>query len=420
MTDVPSRLSAREAAIRIVAAVRRQPPLRVPLDDTLGMVLADDLRSPVNVPPHTSSSMDGYAARAADVRGASADRPAVLRLAERIPAGSVPTRPLGPGECARVFTGSPVPAGADTVVRQEDTAADGDEIKVLHDRDAGANLRQPGEDIRHDTVALAAGLQLRAAHLGVLASLGIGAPMVVRRPRVAILCSGDEVADVDRPDEILGGRKVGNASAHALGAMIREAGGVPVDLGIAADSVASIREHLAGMADADLVVTAGGVSVGDHDHVRAAVTASGGAVDFWRVRIRPGGPVAAGSVGGVPWVGLPGNPVSAMVTCELFVRPAIRKMAGHTEPFRRSRSVRAAAAISLRPALQHFLRAVVSGDGEGREARLTGPQGSGILTSMAAANALLIVPEGQHETPAGARLQALMLDEPQHQEEPEY
>ncbi|HEV2291507.1 MAG TPA: molybdopterin molybdotransferase MoeA, partial [Gemmatimonadales bacterium] len=288
MTDVPSRLSARDAAMRIVAAVRRQPPLRVPLDDTLGMVLADDVRCPVDVPPHTSSSMDGYAARAADVQGASADRPAVLRLVERIPAGSVPTRPLGPGACARVFTGSPVPTGADTVVRQEDTAADGDEIRVFNDRDAGANLRQPGEDIRRDAVALTAGLQLRAAHLGVLASLGIGAPMVVRRPRVAILCSGDEVADVDRPDEILAGRKVGNASAHALGAMIREAGGVPVDLGIAADTIASIREHLARAADADLIVTAGGVSVGDHDHVRAAITASGGAVDFWRVRIRPG------------------------------------------------------------------------------------------------------------------------------------
>ncbi|HEU5358757.1 MAG TPA: gephyrin-like molybdotransferase Glp [Gemmatimonadales bacterium] len=418
MTDVPSHLSAREAAMRVVAGVRCQPPLRVPLDDALGMVLADDVRSPVDVPPRTSSSMDGYAARAADVRGATAERPAVLRLVERIPAGSVPTRALGPGECARVFTGSPVPAGTDTVVRQEDAAADGEHVRIVTDRDAGANLRQPGEDIRRDAVALTAGLPLRAAHLGVLASLGIGAPMVVRRPRVAILCCGDEVADVDRPDEIQDGRRIGNASGHALRALIRQAGGEPVDLGIASDTLGSIRDHLARAADADLVVTAGGISVGDHDQVRAAVQASGGAVDFWRVRIRPGGPVAAGSVAGIPWVGLPGNPVSAMVTCELFVRPAIRKMAGHAEPFRRCRPVRTAAAISLRPTLQHFLRAVVSGDGEGREARLTGPQGSGILSSMAAANALLIVPEGQHETPAGAGLSALLLDEAEHQGEP--
>lgn len=413
-------LSARDAAVRILGAVRRQPPLRVPLDDALGMVLADDVVSPIDVPAHRNSSMDGYAVRSADIRGAAPARPSVLRLVDRLPAGTAPARGLGPGECARVFTGSRVPEGADSVVRQEDTAADADTVRILSDRDAGVNLRQPGEDLRRGAVAIAAGTRLSAAHVGLLAALAEAAPMVVRRPRVAILCGGDEVVDVDRPEEILSGRRIGNASTHALVALVREAGGEPVDLGIASDSVEAIRAHLARAVDADLVITAGGISVGDHDHVRAAVTAAGGTIDFWRARIRPGGPIGAGTVAGLPWVGLPGNPVSAMVTFELFVRPAIRKMAGHTMPFRRSRTARTVAPISLTPALQHFLRAIVTDSADGREVRLTGPQGSGILSSMAAANALLIVPEGQHATPAGAVLPVLLLEETDHQREPAY
>lgn len=404
----------------MLAAVRPQPPLRVPLDDALGMVLADDVISPIDLPAHRTSSMDGYAVRAADVQGARSAHPSLLRLVDRIPAGEVPAGAVGPGECARVFTGSRVPEGADSVVRQEDTTTQGDSIQVTDDRDAGANVRRPGEGLRRGTVAVTAGTRLTPAHLGILAALAEAAPMVVRRPRVAILCGGDEVVDVDRPEEILSGRKVGSASTHALLALVREAGGEPVDLGIASDGVDSIRAHLMRGVDADLIVTAGGISVGDHDHVRAAVVASGGSIDFWRARIRPGGPVGAGTFAGLPWVGLPGNPVSAMVTFELFVRPAIRKMSGHAAPFRRSRTVGTVEPISLRPRLQHFLRAIVT-DVEGRrDARLTGPQGSGILSSMAAANALLIVPEGQHETPTGAELQALLLDETDHQRGPAF
>lgn len=414
----PDPLSARDAALSVLAAVRRQPPLRIPLDDALGLVLAEDLASPIDLPPHRNSSMDGYAVRAADIRDASAGAPVRLRIIDRIPAGTTPAGAVGAGECARLFTGSQVPLGADSVVRQEDTAADGDAILVLNGRDAGANVRQAGEDLRRGVLAVTAGTRLTPAHLGVLAALAEAAPMVIRRPRVAILCSGDEVVDIDRPEEILSGRKVGSASTHALLALVREAGGEPIDLGIAPDSVAGIRTHLARAADADLVVTAGGVSVGDHDHVRPAVQAAGGTIDFWRARIRPGGPVAAGSVAGIPWVGLPGNPVSAMVTFELFVRPAIRKMAGHRSPFRRCRVARTVEPITLTPRLQHFLRAVLTDRGEHLEARLTGPQGSGVLSSMAAANALLIVPEGQHQTPAGAELQVMLLEGSEHQEAP--
>jgi molybdopterin molybdotransferase len=411
-------LSARDAALRIVADVGPQPPLRVPLDDAAGMVLAEDVVSPLDIPAHTNSAMDGYATRAEDVRGATAEAPVRLRVMETIPAGRFPARSVGPGECARIFTGAPLPAGADGVIRQEDTDQGADTVTIRSGRDAGVNIRRAGEDLARGSVALTAGTALGPAHLGVLASIAVSAPMVVRRPRVAILGSGDEIVDVDRPEEILSGRKVASSNTHTLIALVREAGGVPLNLGIAADTPASLRAHLAAAAEADLLVTTAGISVGEHDHVRDVLAELGGELRFWKLRMRPGAPVGFGRVLGIPWIGLPGNPVSTMVTFELFVRPAIRRMAGHALPYRRSVPVRVAERITLGPALQHFLRAVVTETAAGPEARLTGPQGSGILTSMVRANALLVVPEGQHATPPGATLRAIRLDDPGHAAEP--
>lgn len=413
-------LPAREAALRILSDVHRQPALRVPLDDALGSVLADDVVSPLDVPAWSNSAMDGYATRGMDVRGASRAAPVRLRVVETIPAGHFPTRAIGPGECTRIFTGAPLPDGADTVVRQEDTDGGGDIVTILDGRDAGVNIRRAGEDMRRGVRVLTAGTALGPAHLGVLASLAVAHPMVYRRPRVAILGSGDEIVDVDRPDEILSGRKTASSNTHTLIALVREAGGEPLNLGIARDTAASLREHLTLAADADLIVTTAGISVGEHDYVRTVLEEMGAVHRFWKLRMRPGAPVGFGLLGGVPWIGLPGNPVSTMVTFELFVRPAIRAMMGHPLPFRRSRPVRLAEPVTLRPRLQHFLRAIVTeGDG-GPEVRLTGPQGSGILTSMVKANALLIIPEGQFETPAGAEAQALVLDDPRHQADPAF
>jgi molybdopterin molybdotransferase len=252
----------------------------------------------------------------------------------------------------------------------------------------------------------------------VLASLAVASPLVYRQPRVAILGSGDEIVDVDQPEEILSGRKTASSNTHTLVGLVRRAGAAPVNLGIARDTPASLRERLARALDADLLVTTAGISVGEHDHLRAVMDELGAEQRFWRIRMRPGAPVGFGLLHGIPWVGLPGNPVSTMVTFELFVRPAIRKMAGQPLPFRRTVPVRVAEPIHLKPKLQHFLRAVVSEGSDGPEARLTGPQGSGILTSMILANALLIVPEGQLETPAGATLHALRLDETVHTADP--
>ncbi len=416
MSDPP--LAAAEAARRILAEVRRQPPLRVPLDDALDSVLAEDVVSPLDIPAWTNSAMDGYAARGADVRGASAEAPVLLRVVEQLPAGRFPTRVIGPGEAARIFTGAPLPDGADTVVRQEDTDLGAETVAILRDRDIGVNIRRAGEDIRKGQTVLRAGTALGPAHLGVLASLAVAHPLVHRRPRVAILGSGDEIVDVDQPEAILSGRKTASSNTHTLVALVRQAGGEPVNLGIARDTPESLRAHLTRALEADLLVTTAGISVGEHDYVRAVLDELGAEQRFWKLRMRPGAPVGFGLVRGVPWIGLPGNPVSTMVTFELFVRPAIRAMSGHALPFRRAITVRLAEPVSVKPKLQHFLRAIVSDTPAGAEARLTGPQGSGILTSMVLANALLVLPEGQFETPAGATARAIVLDDPVHQAEP--
>jgi molybdopterin molybdotransferase len=421
----PPPLAAADAARRIVAEVRRQPPLRIPLDDALGSVLAEDVVSPLDIPPWTNSAMDGYAARADDVRGASREQPRRLRVVEVIPAGAFPTRSIAAGECARIFTGAPLPEGADSVIRQEDTdvgsreqEAGGREVEIYNDRDCGVNFRRAGEDLRKGVVALPAGVTLGPAQLGVLASLAVAHPVVYRRPRVAILGSGDEIVDIDQPEAILAGRKIASSNTHTLLALVRETGGEPVNLGLAADSKDSLREHLARAADCDLLVTTAAISVGEHDHLRAVMDDLGAELRFWKLRMRPGAPVGFGVLGGMPWIGLPGNPVSTMVTFELFVRPAIRMMMGHALPFRSTRTARVTEPIRLGPRLQHFLRAVVSPSEDGLDVRLTGPQGSGILSSMVKANALLIIPEGQHETTAGSFESVLLLDEPQHVAEP--
>jgi molybdopterin molybdotransferase len=414
---VTEPLAPAAAARRILSQIRRQPPLRMPLDDALGSVLAEDVISPLDIPAWTNSAMDGYAARAEDVRGANPRAPVTLRVVESIPAGAFPTRPIGPFEGARIFTGAPLPEGADSVIRQEDTDYGTTVVTIGNDRDAGVNVRRAGEDIKRGAVALTAGTELGPAQLGVLASLAVAHPVVYRRPRIGILGGGDEIVDVDRPEEILSGRKVASSNTHTMIALVHQAGGIPVNLGLMEDTPESVRRHLQLAADCDLLVTTAGVSVGDHDHLRSAIEAAG-KIDFWKLRMRPGAPVGFGQVAGVPWIGLPGNPVSAMVTFELFVRPAIRAMMGQALPFRATTPVRLAEPIHLGPKLQHFLRAVVTRGTLGLEARLTGPQGSGILTSMIKANALLIIPEGQQDTEEGELASTILLDEPHHVAEP--
>jgi molybdopterin molybdotransferase len=417
---IDTSIGAADAARRILAEARRQPALRVPLDDALDSILAEDVVSPIDLPAWTNSAMDGYAARAADVRGATPERPVHLRVIEELPAGRFPACAIGPGECARIFTGAALPQGADGVIRQEDTDFGRETVAIYKDRDAGVNFRRAGEDIRRGSTVLRAGTALGPAELGVLASIAVAHPVVYRRPRVAILGSGDEIVDVDQPEEILSGRKTASSNTHTLVALVRRAGGVPVNLGVARDTPDSLRQHLEGALACDLLVTTAGISVGEHDYIRTVLDEMGAEQRFWKLRMRPGAPVGFGLLRELPWIGLPGNPVSTMVTFELFVRPAIRRMTGHELPFRRAVPARVAEPITLKPKLQHFLRGVVSPSPSGLEARLTGPQGSGILTSMVLANALLVIAEGQFETPVGAEVRAILLDDPVHQADPPF
>jgi molybdopterin molybdotransferase len=403
-----------EAARLIISHFRPLPVEHRPLHDALDMILAEAVASPIDLPPWDNSAMDGYAVRSSDLR---ADGETELPVIETIPAGQFPTKALGPSQAIRIFTGAPLPQGADTVIRQEDTAqASNGTVTIRSTRDAKKNIRRRGEDVRKDAVVLAAGTALGPAQLGVLASIAHDRPLVHRVPRVAFMGSGDEIVDLDRRDEILAGRKIATSNSYTLDALIRRTNAVPVNLGVAQDSTESLREHLRGAAGCDLLVTTAGVSVGEHDLVRQVLQESGGELKLWRIAMRPGAPVGFGIMNGVPWIGLPGNPVSTMVTFELFVRPAIRRMQGHALPFRRTVTVTVREPIALGPKLRHYLRAIV----EEGDARLTGPQGSGILTSMARANALLIVPADMPAVPAGARLDALILDDPRHVAEPPY
>ena len=405
-------LSVGEAVDRILAAVQPLPAERMPLARALGRVLAERVRSPVALPPWRNAAMDGYACRADDVRGASAERPARLRVLETIAAGAFPTLPIGAGEASRIMTGAPLPEGADSVVRVEDTDGGIERVIVRDGRDAGLNVRPRGEDVHEGDVALDAGVAIGPAQLGLLASVGAAEVMVHRRPRVALMGSGNELVDLADFDAVRAGRAVVASNSWTTAALVRQAGAEPVDLGVARDDPADLRARLAGAASCDLLVTTAGVSVGEHDHTRAVLADLGADMRFWRVRIRPGAPLGFGVLGGVPWIGLPGNPVSAMVTFELFVRPALRTLLGLRRPFRTPLRVVAGEEVRVSARLTHFLRATISTDAEGRiVARLTGPQGSGLLSSMARADVLLVVPEGVQRVAAGESLDALPLGE---------
>ncbi|HEY3220611.1 MAG TPA: gephyrin-like molybdotransferase Glp [Gemmatimonadales bacterium] len=404
-----------EAAKVILEHCRPLPAAPRPLRDALDAVLAEDVTSPIDLPPWDNSAMDGYAVRSADLAASETD----LEVIETIPAGQFPHKTVGKAQATRIFTGAPVPPGADTVIRQEDTAQPSNgRVTIRNTRDAKKNIRRKGEDIRQGAVVLPAGTALGPAQLGVLASIAYDAPVVHQRARVAFMGSGDEIVELEQREAILAGTKIASSNSYTLDALIRRSAAEPVNLGIARDSKESLREHLRGAAGAraDLLVTTAGVSVGEHDLVREVLQELGGELKLWRVGMRPGAPVGFGLLRGIPWIGLPGNPVSTMVTFELFVRPAIRRLQGHALPFRRTVPVTVGEPITLGPKLRHYLRAIV----EEGEARLTGPQGSGILTSMARANALLIVPADMPAVPAGTTLQALILDDPQHVAEPPY
>lgn len=411
-------LSPAEAATTILGSVGVGAVEQVPLLESLGRILAVDVNSPIDIPQRNNSAMDGYAVRAEDVRGRC---PVELNIIEHIPAGAIPSKTVGAGECSRIFTGAPIPSGSDGVIRQEHTTSKSEGIiRIDEDTDAGEHIRRRGEDLSLGSLVVAKGTELNAAHLGLLASVAESLVTVYQKPRVAVMTSGDEIADLDERDAILDGSKIGSSNTYTLLSAVKLAGGEPIPLGIAKDTPADIRARLGSAPDVDLFVTSGGVSVGDHDHLRRVFEDLGGEVRFWRIKMRPGKPVAFGVLRGAPWIGLPGNPVSTMVTFELLVRPAIRKMLGLSKLFRRTVPVRVSEPFKSSTDRRDFVRAVVDKSGDELTASTTGAQGSGILTSMAKCNALLIVPGKVTEVPAGKMLRAILLDDEEHTEEVPY
>ena len=403
--------SVREASERILAAVTPLPPVSVALRDALGLVLAEDAVSPIEHPPWDNSSMDGYAVRAADVGGATKNAPVVLPVLETVRAGQRPTRSVEQGTAIRVMTGAPVPDGADSVIRVEDTDGGETKVEIRDARDAKRNVRPRGEDLQPGVVAVAAGSLIGPAQLGVLASIGAANVKVHRRPRVAILASGDELVDLDRFDEVRRGDRIVTSNSYTIGANALAAGSEAVDLGIVRDDPASYAERMAGARGCDLLITSGGVSVGAFDFTKDVLKSLGAELHLWRVLMRPGAPLGFGTLHGMPWLGLPGNPVSAMVTFELFARPVIRRLRGEREVFRRTFAVRLREDVSIAAPLTHFMRVVVEWEDGAAWARLTGPQGSGLLTSMSRANALLVVPPDRTTIRAGETAHALPIGE---------
>jgi molybdopterin molybdotransferase len=401
--------TVQDASARILDGVAPLPVEAVSLRDALGRILGEDVHSPIDHPPWDNSSMDGYAVRAADILQATADDPVVLPVVDTIRAGSRPATPLEPGVAMRIMTGAPIPTGADTVVRVEDTDG-GEHVVIIRDaRDAGRNVRPRGEDMTIGSRVLAKGHSIGAAAIGVLASVGRREVNVHRKPRVAVLSSGDELVDVDGFDAVLRGDRIVSSNGYTIAAAARIVGAEVLELGIVGDDPDAYRQRLENV-DCDLLITSGGVSVGAFDFTKDVLRSLGAELHLWRVKMRPGAPLGFGSLGGMSWLGLPGNPVSAMVTFELFARPLIRKLGGETHIFRRLTAVRTRERISHSAPLTHFLRAVVQWEGREAWATLTGPQGSGLLTSMSRGNALLVVPPERDVIAPGEFVDAMLLD----------
>jgi molybdopterin molybdotransferase len=382
-------ISVEDALAQILERVHLLGHEKVPLLASLGRVLAEPIVALKDIPPWPNSSMDGFALLAAETSAASASHPVALQVVGAIPAGVLPSHPLGRGEVIRIFTGAPLPAGADSVIPQEEVIVREDQLLIPRPVAAGEFVRPRGEDIRAGEEALAAGREITPAEIGLLASLGHASVMVYDQPRVAVLSTGDELVDIDQEQQP---GKIMNSNSYSLMAQVREAGGIPINLGIAPDHLASIEERLRWGLSADLILSSAGVSVGDYDFVREALERIGARLHLWQVSMRPGKPITFGTVGTVPVFGLPGNPVSAMVTFELFVRPALRKMGGHRQIFRPTLTARALEPIKNPGQRRGYLRVTLHGRDGALWTRLTGNQGSAILKSMAEADGLAVVP----------------------------
>jgi len=413
-------LSVSEALARVLADFHPLDSEIVAAESAVGRVLADSVRASINLPPFPNSSMDGYAVQATDVAAATAGAPVTLSVIGDIPAGISPTVEVRSGTAARIMTGAQMPPGADAVIPVESTDDSGmmmgakgqmpSAVQILKAVEVGAFVRIVGEDVKTGDEVLAAGALLRPYDLGVLAALGVGRVPVISRPRVAILSTGDELVDIDQTP---GAGQIRNVNGYTLAALIHKYGGEPISLGVARDTFEEVHQRLLAAVEqkVDAIISSAGVSVGAYDVVKLAVEREG-ALNFWKVNMRPGKPLVYGRVRDIPFFGLPGNPVSAIVGFEIFVRPALLKLGGRRRLEKPVVKARLAEALHS-DGRESYLRAVVVHENGGYTARSAGGQGSNIVSALAHSNAFIIVPAGVTEVHAGSTLSAWMLDWPE-------
>ena len=395
-----------EALTMVLDAVGPLGVERVALLDALGRTLAQEVQSPRDIPGFDNSAMDGYAVRSADTAGAGVDNPVRLEVTETVPAGTMPAHEVRPGQAARTMTGAPIAHGADAIVPVEQTRGSGDQVEILASVPPGAFVRPRGEDVKHGEVAMTPGKLLGAADLGMLASLNRSMGAVYRRPRVAIVATGDELVDVD---ELPTGAQVVNSSAYALWGAIREAGGEASILRVARDTPAEVQERLTEAVAFDAVLTTGGVSVGQFDHVKTVLDELGMKTLFHGVAQKPGRPLKFGTLRDRPVFGLPGNPVSTLVCFYLYARPALRKMSGMRQLGLPRITARCQTDIKLAKGLTEFVRVKVERRDHEYFAVPTGHQGSGIFSSIARADGLLIGPAETNQLRPGDHCAVLLL-----------
>ena len=400
-------ISVEEALEKILSHIRPLGTEKISLLEALGRVIAEDVYAKRDIPPLDNSAMDGYAVRSVDVGEATRDHPVRLEVVEDLPAGFVSKKVLQKGQAIRIMTGAPIPKGSDAVVPVEETAKEGSEAVIFRGTATGDCIRKAGEDVKKGDRVISAGDVIRPSEIGMLASVSRSSIHVVQRPLAAILCTGEELVDVD---EELGDARIVSSNSYTLAAQVKDCGAIPIQLGIARDRKEEITSKLRQGLRADVLISSAGVSVGDYDFVKEVLRELGMEMVFWKVAMKPGRPLAFGTIDGKPVFGLPGNPVSSMVSFEQFVRPSLLKMMGHRRLFRPIIEGIVREDIRKEKGRRHFIRAFVSFESDHYFVSTTGEQGSGILKSMVKANGLIVIPEDREMIKAGEKVQVQLLD----------
>jgi len=379
----------------------------VKITAALNRILAEDIYSDFNIPAFDNSAMDGYAIKSIDTAGSSRRTARIFDAVDTLKAGDVAKKIVKHNQAIRIMTGAMLPKGADSVVMVEDTKSENRCVEIFKEIKKGENVRKTGEDLRKTEKIIGKGALLKAAHIGMLASIGIQKIKVAKMPKVAVLATGDELIDLGkRPSP----GKLYSSNTYSLCGQIKASGAIPKELGIAKDDAAELERKVRSGLDCDIILTSGGVSVGDYDMVKSVLARIGTNIKFWRVAMKPGKPLVFGKIRGIPVFGLPGNPVSSMVSFEIFVRPAILKMLGRKRDYRNEVEAVLEESIAKKKGLKYFLRARTRWEDGSYVTRTTGAQGSGILKSMALANSLIILPEEKEHIKKGEKVTVWFLN----------